>query len=183
MIQDCFKCDLCTTRNHIVNSYGNPNADIMFIGEAPGYTEDRKGIPFVGKAGQNLDKYLSICNFNREDIYLSNILKCRPPNNRLPSVFEVNNCFPYLIQEINEVKPKIIVLLGNTAFTCFFNKGVPMKAVLGKWIPLYNKLFIVAYHPSFVMRSDVKISTIQFKIFKSIVNKYKTINPFHIPNY
>src|SRR6056297_2494154 len=114
-IKNCQKCNLHETRSNSVPGQGNPNADIMFVGEAPGFNEDKQGIPFVGRAGKILDKLLQSINLSRENIYIANILKCRPPQNRNPSQEEIKICTHYLDKQISIIKPKIICTLGNYA--------------------------------------------------------------------
>lgn len=111
--KNCIKCDLSKNRTKVVFGKGNKNADIMFIGEAPGEKEDLEGIPFVGKAGKELDQLLNKINLNLEDVYIANILKCRPPKNRDPTKQEIITCTPYLIKQIELIKPKVIATLGN----------------------------------------------------------------------
>ena len=120
--KSCTKCKLCQERNNVVIGKGNKNADIMFIGEGPGADEDKEGIPFVGKAGKLMDKAFEGVGIKKEEIYIANIVKCRPPNNRNPEDEEASCCKEYLESQINLIKPKIIVLLGNVA----------LKNVLGK---------------------------------------------------
>ena len=118
---ECKKCKLCNNRTKVVFGVGNENADIMFIGEGPGADEDRIGEPFVGRAGKLLDMAFQALNINRNDIYIANIVKCRPPGNRNPESDEVEACIPYLKQQIEYIKPKKIILLGSVA----------LKAILG----------------------------------------------------
>lgn len=129
----CTKCDLSKTRTNVVFGKGNSNADILFIGEAPGENEDLQGIPFVGRAGKNLDKLLNIINLNIEDVYIANILKCRPPKNRDPSQEEIKLCTPYLIEQIKLIKPKVIATLGNYSTKFVLSKFNPddMKSIPG----------------------------------------------------
>lgn len=182
MITTCNKCDMCTQRKHIVNGYGNINTDIMFIGEAPGYYEDKYGMPFIGKAGQELQKYLKLCNFDRQDIYITNTVKCKPPNNREPTIVEIMNCKEHLLDELRLVKPKIVILLGVTAFNSIFKYNYPSK-VRSKWIPYGNTWFMFMYHPSYILRNpDKRID--YFRDFTKIVDKYRQqCDRFHSVNY
>jgi len=122
LVSNCKKCDLYKTRNKPVVGDGSEDADIMFIGEAPGYNEDMQGIPFVGKAGRILDELLDSVELKREEIYIANILKCRPEENRNPSKDEIENCSVYLNKQIEIIQPKIIVPLGNFACKFIFEK-------------------------------------------------------------
>ena len=117
-IKYCKKCELCKSRNNPVIGEGNLNTEIMFIGEAPGYNEDKQGIPFVGKAGKILDELLHSIGLQREDVYIANILKCRPPENRNPLKTEIDACTEYLNRQIELIQPKIIIPMGN--FACSF---------------------------------------------------------------
>ena len=114
-VKKCNKCSLCTNRKNVVFGFGNPNADIMFIGEGPGADEDEQGIPFVGKAGKLMNQAFKGLGIARDDVYIANIVKCRPPNNRTPLKEEANACLDYLRNQVILINPKIIVLLGSTA--------------------------------------------------------------------
>jgi DNA polymerase len=176
MIIKCNKCDLCLTRKNIVNGHGNIGAELMFIGEAPGYTEDKYGTPFTGKAGALLTKYLELFNFHRiTNIYITNIIKCRPPSNRKPTNIEISNCRPYLINEINTVNPKIIVLLGNTAIETLL--GVTgISKIRGKWIHTNSRWIMPMFHPSYLLDdSRLKERTLMFNDFNKILDKYREI--------
>lgn len=130
---NCTKCELHKTRIKVVIGKGNPKADILFIGEAPGRNEDLQGKPFVGAAGKNLDKMLQVINLTSEDIYIANILKCRPPKNRNPSIDEIKTCTPWLIEQIKTLNPKIICTLGNYSTKFILAKCDPegMKKIPG----------------------------------------------------
>lgn len=152
-INTCIKCELGKTRTNFVFGVGNPNADIMFIGEAPGGEEDLQGIPFVGRAGQLLTKLLKVVGIERKDVYICNILKCRPPNNRKPLPSEIEMCKPYLIKQIELVKPKVIVALGATAVEGLLNIKKKMGELRGS-ILSFNKIpVIVTYHPAALLRN------------------------------
>jgi DNA polymerase len=146
----------------------------MFIGEAPGYAEDKYGVPFIGKSGELLQKYLNLCNFPRNEIYITNVVKCRPPCNRQPTVIEIKNCKVHLLNEIATIKPKLIVLLGSVAFhTIFPNYTASLINIRGVWIP--NKInFLLTYHPSYVLRQP-KANVEYTKHFISIVHKYREV--------
>ena len=120
-IADCKKCRLCEGRTQVVPGAGNPHAEIMFIGEAPGKNEDLQGIPFIGAAGKFLNEMLETIGLKREDIFIANTVKCRPPNNRDPLPDEIETCLPYLKQQILLIRPKIIVTLGRFSLNLFFN--------------------------------------------------------------
>lgn len=139
--------------NHnIVFGEGNPNALLMFVGEAPGRDEDIQGRPFVGRAGKLLDKALKECNLNRSDVYITNIIKTRPLNNRTPNEQEIKNCWPILKQQIDIIQPKIICTLGASATTAFLKKAVSMSKIHGFAIPYENTIVVPVYHPAYILR-------------------------------
>ena len=176
----CTRCGLSQTRNHVIFGEGNPNAGVFIIGEAPGRDEDLKGRPFVGKSGQLLDKILDACGFNREDhVFISNIVKCRPPNNRVPSPQESETCIPWLFRQIDLVNPAIIVLLGATAFKTLAGQQHRISREHGQWLTVQSRLAMPVYHPSALLRNPgLKRET--WEDFKKIVFKYRElVNPAH----
>ena len=134
IVKKCDKCELCKNRTNVVFGIGNINADIMLIGEGPGADEDIQGIPFVGKAGKLMNQAFIGLGINRENIYIANIVKCRPPNNRVPLKQEASTCIDYLRNQVLLIKPKIIVLLGNTALKNILGENYGITSVRGKWI-------------------------------------------------
>lgn len=152
-INTCMKCPLGKTRTKFVFGAGNPNAEIMFIGEAPGADEDLQGEPFVGRAGQLLTKILASLNIKRKDVYICNILKCRPPNNRKPFVTEMDKCKPYLLKQIELVSPRLIVALGATAVEGLFNTTQRMAELRGKVFRFQDKPVVITYHPAALLRN------------------------------
>ena len=156
-IMSCTKCELCKTRNKIVVGEGNINAKLMFIGEAPGYHEDKIGKPFVGKAGKLLDQILNRIGLDRNDIYICNILKCRPPGNRNPKEEEINACIDYLKNQIMIIKPKIIVLLGSVALKQIFGEDMGITKSRGKWLELKGIYYLPTWHPAAVLRDENKL--------------------------
>jgi DNA polymerase len=150
----CQKCELSKTRIKAVPGYGNFNAKLMFIGEAPGRNEDLIGLPFVGQAGKVLDKALLANGLKREECFIANVAKCRPPNNRVPTEEEVEGCLPYLLIQIKIIAPKCIILLGATALKYFITEENPsISALRGKKIVLKDRIFVPTYHPAAVLRS------------------------------
>ena len=133
-IINCKKCKLCANRNNIVFGQGNKNADIMFIGEGPGADEDMQGLPFVGKAGKLMNMAFEGLGINRSEVYIANIVKCRPPSNRVPEQDEAMACLNYLRNQVILVKPKIIVLLGSTALKNILGQEHSITASRGKWV-------------------------------------------------
>lgn len=149
----CIKCALGTTRTKFVFGVGNPNADIVVIGEAPGADEDAKGEPFVGRAGQLLNKILEAVEFKREEVYICNILKCRPPGNRNPLPEEINLCEPYLKKQLDLIKPKLILILGKVAADTLLNLKQPLTKMRGK-VHYYNGIkTMVTFHPAALLRN------------------------------
>ncbi len=155
-IKKCELCGLCKSRKHVVPGEGNSSAKLMFIGEAPGAEEDNTGIPFVGAAGQHLDKILAAAGFKRDEVFICNILKCRPPNNRDPHISEMIACTPFLKRQIQLIKPKIIACLGNIAVKYVIGPTAPgITKIHGQWA---NSIFgiktMALYHPSYLIRND-----------------------------
>lgn len=143
----CTKCDLCKTRTKAVPGKGNPNADVVFVGEAPGRSEDIRGEPFVGAAGKKLTEMLEKNGIPRESVYITNVVKCRPPNNRVPTQTERQTCKEYLENEIRLINPKIICVMGNTACNSVLGQGEITKN-RGKTIQKDGKTFFLTFHPA-----------------------------------
>ena len=155
-IRNCSRCKLCKNRTNIVFGIGNENANIMFIGEGPGADEDKQGIPFVGKAGQLMNKAFDALGINREDVYIANIVKCRPPNNRDPEPDEIQGCMNYLRNQVIIVKPKIIVLLGRIALQNILGKEYKITASRGIWVEKKGILYMPTWHPAALLRDETK---------------------------
>ena len=151
-IKDCTKCRLAKNRTKFVFGVGNPKAKVMFIGEAPGRDEDLQGEPFVGRAGQLLDKILAAIEFKREEVYIANMVKCRPPENRAPEADEMDTCHPYLLKQIELIKPQIICCLGRISGQYLLQTKEALGKLRGK-IHDYNGIkLIVTYHPAALLR-------------------------------
>lgn len=153
LIQDCKKCRLWETRTKLVFGTGNPNADIMVIGEAPGADEDASGKPFVGRAGQLLTKILAAINLDREEVYIANIIKSRPPGNRRPQADEVEACEPYLFKQMELIKPKFILALGLTSVNTLLKADYRMGDIRGKALDYRGSTLIATYHPAALLRN------------------------------
>lgn len=153
---NCEKCNLCKTRKNVVIGDGNKNAEIMFIGEGPGADEDIAGIPFVGKAGKLMNKAFEGIGIKREEVYIANIVKCRPPNNRNPEYEEADLCKEYLDSQIKLVNPKIIVLLGSVALKNILGKEYGITASRGKIIEKDGIKYIPTFHPAALLRDESK---------------------------
>ena len=172
-ISECQKCALGATRNKFVFGIGDPQANLMLVGEAPGAEEDRLGEPFVGRAGKLLDKILAAIKRSRsKDVYICNVLKCRPPNNRDPFASEVEQCEPYLLKQIAIMRPKLIVALGRVAGTTLLKIEQPLKDMRGKLHDYFGTPLIVTYHPAALLRnSNFKTATWEdFKWIRSILD-------------
>lgn len=153
---ECQKCELAKTRTNVVFADGVPNSKLMLIGEAPGFYEDQKGLPFVGKAGQLLDKIFACVGLSRQkDVYICNTLKCRPPDNRDPLAEEKEACRQYLDAQIEILKPKIILLCGKVALSSMIDTSLGITKVRGKWYdgPHGSKMMPI-FHPSYLLRND-----------------------------
>ncbi len=151
---DCSRCKLHTLgRRQIVFGVGNPNADLMFVGEAPGADEDVQGEPFVGRAGQLLTKIIEAIDLKREDVYIANVIKCRPPGNRNPEPDEVEQCQPFLFRQIDTVQPKVIVALGKFAAQCLLRTTDPITRIRGREFKYRDAILIPTYHPAYLLRT------------------------------
>jgi DNA polymerase len=153
-IGDCVRCKLHGLgRKQIVFGVGNPDADLMFVGEAPGADEDIQGEPFVGRAGQLLTKIIEAIGLRREDVYIANVLKCRPPSNRNPEPDEVVQCEPFLMRQIDAVKPKVIVALGKFGAQCLLKTNDPITRMRGREYKFRDAVLIPTYHPAYLLRT------------------------------
>jgi uracil-DNA glycosylase family 4 len=153
-IGDCTRCKLHKQgRTQVVFGVGNPNADLMFVGEAPGGDEDIQGIPFVGRAGQLLTKIIEAIDLRREDVYIANVIKCRPPGNRNPEPDEVETCEPFLFRQIDAIAPKVIVALGTFAAKALLKTTDPISRLRGRVYDYRGAKLIPTFHPAFLLRS------------------------------
>lgn len=159
--QSCVKCGLHEGRNTVVFGVGNPNAELMFVGEAPGADEDRQGEPFVGRAGKLLTDIIKAMEFSREDVYIANVLKCRPPGNRNPAPGEVETCSPYLLRQIALIQPKVIVALGSFAAKMLLDTNTGISALRGKFHEYAltkqsenTPIIMPTFHPAYLLRNQ-----------------------------
>jgi uracil-DNA glycosylase family 4 len=151
---DCTRCKLhAQGRTQIVFGVGNPAADLMFVGEAPGGDEDVQGIPFVGRAGQLLTKMIEAMGFSRDEVYIANVVKCRPPENRNPEPDEIASCEPFLFRQIETIKPKVIVALGSFAAKTLLRTQEPISRLRGRVYDYHGAKLVPTFHPSFLLRS------------------------------
>ena len=172
--KQCKKCKLAPTRKNVVIGVGNKQADIMFIGEGPGADEDEQGIPFVGKAGKLMNMAFQALGINREEVYIANIVKCRPPNNRNPEQDEATACLDYLRNQVILIKPKIIVLLGNVALKNILGKEYGITTARGKWIEKNGILYLPTFHPAALLRDSSK-KILFWKDLKEVLTKLENI--------
>ena len=178
-ISEIKNCKLKENASNLVFSDGNPNSKIMIIGEGPGANEDKEGLPFVGRAGQLLDKMLNAINLGREAVYITNVVNFRPPENRKPTEREVEMYLPYLKKHIEIIKPKIILLLGSTAMNALLSNTDVISKMRGKWYEIeINRLkifSIVSYHPAYLLRQpdQKKFSWIDLKMIRDKLKKFK----------
>ena len=149
---DCTRCALHKGRNKIVFADGDPNARLMFVGEGPGADEDAQGLPFVGRAGQLLNNMIAAMGLKREQVYIANVVKCRPPGNRTPEPEEANTCSPFLFRQIDVVRPQVLVALGATAATYLLGHRQPLAGLRGRVHAFRGMQLIVTYHPAFLLR-------------------------------
>lgn len=152
----CRKCKLCQNRTNVVFGTGNKQADLMFIGEGPGADEDKQGIPFVGRAGKLMNMAFEAIGLKREEVYIANIVKCRPPGNRNPEDDEVTACLNYLRNQVILVKPKIVVLLGSVALKNILGKEYGITASRGKWVEKRGIWYMPTWHPAALLRDENK---------------------------
>jgi uracil-DNA glycosylase family 4 len=155
----CTKCRLAGGRTQVVFGVGNPNAEVMFIGEGPGYHEDKQGEPFVGAAGQLLTKLLGEIGLSRQDVYIANVVKCRPPGNRDPLPDEIDSCKPYLAEQIEHIQPRLIVTLGNFATRFMLDRQVSISRVRGERFRIEGRTVIPTFHPAAILHGGGESSS------------------------
>ena len=152
-IGDCTRCKLHSGRTNLVYGVGSPNATLMFIGEGPGADEDLQGIPFVGRAGQLLTQIIKAMGFERDDVYIANVVKCRPPNNRNPEPDEIEHCEPFLMRQIDVISPRVIVALGKFAAQTLLRTEEPISRLRGRFHSLGRADVMPTFHPSYLLRT------------------------------
>ncbi|KGP62947.1 DNA polymerase [Legionella norrlandica] len=174
-VASCTRCSLHKTRSQTVFSRGNPKAKLMIIGEAPGFYEDQRGQPFVGKAGGLLNKMIHCIDMTEEDVYIANVLKCRPPNNRDPILEEISQCSAYLAHQIKLIEPHLILALGRFAGQFLLDKPLSLKQLRNSLHRYGNIPFIVSYHPAYLLRnpSDKKKAYVDLLAVKKLLMDYK----------
>jgi len=155
-IGDCRLCKLCQHRTQIVFGVGNPKAELVFVGEGPGADEDRQGIPFVGRAGQLLTKMIEAMRFSRDEVYICNVVKCRPPDNRNPEPDEIKACQPFLKAQLDAIRPKVLVALGKFAVHTLLADTTPITKLRGRWREYQGIPLMPTYHPAYLLRNPVE---------------------------
>lgn len=175
----CRKCKLCQNRTNVVFGTGNKQADLMFIGEGPGADEDKQGIPFVGRAGKLMNMAFETIGLKREEVYIANIVKCRPPGNRNPEDDEATACLNYLRNQVILVKPKIVVLLGSVALKNILGKEYGITASRGKWVEKRGIWYMPTWHPAALLRDENK--KIDFIMdLKEVMSRYELYSEVEI---
>jgi len=150
---ECTRCKLHRHRNKIVFGVGNPRAELVFVGEGPGHDEDLQGIPFVGRAGQLLTQMIEAMGLSRNDVYIANVVKCRPPENRTPEKDEVATCMPFLLRQIGAIQPKVVVCLGSVAAQALLNTNKAISRFRGEWFDFRGARLMATYHPAYLLRN------------------------------
>lgn len=157
---DCTRCKLHKTRNSIVFGDGNPKAELVFVGEGPGHDEDMQGLPFVGRAGKLLTQMIEAMGLQRKDVYIANVVKCRPPENRQPEKDEVAECSPFLLRQLDSINPKVIVCLGSTAAQCLLETNRGISQFRGQWLEYRGRKLLATYHPAYLLRNPAAKSEV-----------------------
>ena len=150
---ECTRCKLHSTRHKIVYGDGNPKAELVFVGEGPGADEDAQGLPFVGRAGKLLTQMIEAMGLQRKDVYICNVVKCRPPENRQPEEDEVRTCSPFLLRQIDVIAPKVIVCLGATAAKTLLQTNRGISQFRGEWLEFRGRKLLATYHPAYLLRN------------------------------
>lgn len=176
-VHGCTRCPLAQHRTNVVPGEGNPKAALMFIGEGPGRDEDLSGRPFVGAAGQLLDKMIAAIGMKREEVYIANIVKCRPPGNRVPKEEEAQACLPYLRRQVYLIKPRVIVCLGATALKYVIDPEARITKVRGQWVERKGYWLMPTYHPAALLRDPAKKYE-AWEDFKKIRDKLKELGEY-----
>jgi uracil-DNA glycosylase family 4 len=179
-IRDCERCGLCRGRLNTVPGEGNPNADLMFIGEGPGAEEDRLARPFVGRSGELLTRMIHAIGLERSDVYIANIVKCRPPGNRNPEPAEAQACLPYLRQQVALIRPKVVALLGKVACRWTLNEEIFITRDHGVWFERRGVWFLPTFHPSALLRDPSKKRE-AWEDFKKLRDKLSEVQNGKIP--
>lgn len=149
----CTRCKLHRRRTNIVFGVGDPRAELVFVGEGPGHDEDVQGLPFVGRAGQLLNQMIQAMGLKREDVYIANVVKCRPPENRTPEKDEISTCMPFLLRQLSNINPKVIVCLGSVAAQALLSTNKSISHFRGQWLDFRGAKLMATYHPAYLLRN------------------------------
>ena len=174
----CTACDLAGTRTRVVFGVGSPTADVMFVGEAPGFHEDQQGVPFVGAAGQLLDRLWGEIGIARDDVYIGNVLKCRPPDNRDPRPDEIEACGDYLRRQLTLIDPRVVVTLGNFATKLLLKRDVGITRLRGRVYPWWNRCLVPTFHPAAALRGGDRVlgqMRDDFGLVKAVLDEAETV--------
>ena len=172
---ECGRCDLGRMRTNLVFGVGNPHARLVFVGEAPGRDEDLQGEPFVGEAGQILTRLITRMGFTRQDVYICNVLKCRPPNNRDPHTDEIEQCGPFMLRQVKSIEPEVIVALGAFAAHTLLQSTVPISKLRGKFHDYHGIPLMPTYHPSFLLRNRGN-NAVYWTVWEDMIQVLKKLN-------
>ncbi len=167
-IGECTRCKLCGSRTRIVFGDGNPKAELVFVGEGPGQEEDLQGLPFVGRAGKLLDRLIEEMGLARRDVYIANVVKCRPPENRTPEKDEIATCSPFLLRQLAVIHPRAIVCLGNVAASTLLGVNRPLGQLRGQWFDWRGSRLLVTYHTAYVLRTPSAIAEVRADLKKVV---------------
>lgn len=170
---DCRRCVLCEKRTHIVFGEGDPHARLVFVGEAPGYDEDQQGTPFVGEAGQLLTRIIQSIHLTREQVYICNVIKCRPPGNRNPEPLEIKTCSPFLNRQIQAIRPEFICTLGKFATQTLLKQEIPISKLRGQFYDYHGIRLIPTFHPAYLLRNPDKKREV-WEDMKLLMSAYAT---------
>ena len=176
-VAQCRKCALCQSRTNTVPGEGSPNAKLVFVGEAPGYYEDVRGRPFVGRAGELLDKMIEAMRLHRRDVFICNVIKCRPPENRNPTPEEMRACEGYLLRQLEALSPSIIVSLGNLATQCLLATREPISRLRGQWREFHGIALMPTYHPAYLLRNPGDKRKCWEDLQKAMAEYERTVGP------
>src|SRR5205807_3351807 len=152
-LDGCTRCKLHRRRTNIVFGVGNPRAELVFVGEGPGHDEDVQGIPFVGRAGRLLNQMITAMGLSRDHVYIANVVKCRPPENRTPEKDEISTCLPFLWRQLSNINPKVIVCLGSVAAQALLNTNKSISHFRGQWLDFRGTKLMATYHPAYLLRN------------------------------
>ncbi len=172
---ECFRCELGRSRKNLVFGVGNPHARLVFVGEAPGRDEDLQGEPFVGEAGQILTRLITRMGFTRQDVYICNVLKCRPPNNRDPQKDEIEQCGPFMLRQVKAIGPEVIVALGAFAAHTLLQTSAPISKLRGKFHDYHGIPLMPTFHPSFLLRNRGN-TEVYWTVWEDMVQVLKRLN-------